>query len=548
MPRPSRLPHAGPPPLRGEGWVAVSAAGPVGHGLTADAARDSAKLSRSKELTQVTFVPEGWTLDLPLPAIFDRVRGVLPDPQSVWLVGGSVRDALLRRPIQDLDFVTLTDGREIARLVANKLDADYYSLDESRGTGRVIVQADSERFFLDFAALRGADLNSDLAARDFTVNAIALDLGGQIIDPMGGQADLKAKRIRQCSPTTFTDDPVRTLRVVRLAAQLDFIIDRATREAAREAGGLLVNVSAERIRDEFLRMLGGRKPAGSVRALDALGLLTQVLPEAAALKGVPQSAPHVYDVWQHTLAVVDYLDDVLGVLGRVHSVDAASEYALGYAAARVGRYRLELADHLDQELSIGRSLRSLLFLAALLHDIAKPQTRSVETDGRIRFLGHEIKGRDVVRRRASALRLASQEVDHLETVVRSHMRPVLLAQGGTVTPRAVYRFFRDTGSAGVDVCLLTLADLMGTRGVELGQAEWASRVDTVVALLDGFYRRPEAMVHPPALITGDDVLALGVPPSKQVGELLEAVREAQAEGAVTTRTEAIELVKRLTGK
>ena len=548
MPRPNRLPRAGSPPLRGEGWVALSAGGPVGRGLTADTARDSAKLSRSKELTQVTFVPNGWTLDLPLPAIFERVRTALPDPQAVWLVGGSVRDALLRRPIHDLDFATLTAGIAIARTVANSLNAAFYPLDETRGTGRVVVQDEGEHFFLDFATLRGGDLNADLAARDFTVNAIALDLSGQVIDPMGGQADLTAKRLRQCSPTTFTDDPIRTLRVVRLAAQLDFLIDRATRDSARSAGLLLANVSAERVRDEFLKMLGGRKPAAALRALDALGFLTQVVPEVATLKGVTQSLPHIYTVWEHTLAVVDYLDDVLGVLGRVHSVEAASEYALGYAAARVGRYRSELADYLEQELSAGRSVRSLLFFAALLHDIAKPQTRTIEADGRVRFLGHEIKGRDLVRRRATALRLAGPEVDRLETIVQHHMRPVLLAQGGAVSQRAIYRFFRDTGSAGVEVCLLTLADLLGTRGPELDQAEWASRVDTVVALFDAYYRTPAVVVHPPALITGDDIVALGVPPSKQVGELLEAVREAQAEGIVTTRDSALDLVKRLTGK
>lgn len=525
--------------------MALSGSGPAGKGLTADEARAAARLSRLKESTQVIYFPTDTTPPLPLPAIFERARQSLADPSPAWLVGGSVRDALLNRPIHDLDFAVAGDGLAIARTVAARMGAAFFPLDESRGTGRVVAMEGGERFFLDFASLRGDDLNADLAARDFTVNAIAVSLDGQLIDPMGGQADLKARLLRQCGPESIHDDPVRTLRAVRLAAQLDFRIERGAREAARETAPLLAGVSAERIRDEFMKMLEGRGPAASLRALDALGLLGRVVPETTALKGVSQSAPHVFDVWQHTVAVVDHLEGVLSVLGRVHDVDAASEYALGYAAARVGRYRGEISDHLEQELSVGRAARGLLFLAALLHDIAKPQTRAVETNGRIRFLGHENSGMEVARERASALRLSNEEVERVATVVAHHMRPMLLAQRGPVTPRAAYRFFKATGSAGVDVCLLALADMLGTHGVELDQTEWAARVDTVVALLDAYYRQAEQIIRPAAFITGEDVMGLGVPQGPRVGELLEAVREAQAAGEVRAREEALELVKKL---
>ncbi|HLB46663.1 MAG TPA: HD domain-containing protein [Anaerolineales bacterium] len=549
MPRSSRLPRAGLSSLRGEGWVALSGSGPVGKGLTADDARAAAKLSRLKELTQVIYFPTDTTQPLVLPTTFDRARQALPDPSRVWLVGGSVRDALLNRPVHDLDFAVAGDGLAIARTVASKLGAAFFPLDESRGTGRVVAIEDDQRFFLDFASLRGDDLNADLAARDFTVNAIAVSLGGQLFDPMGGQADLKAKVLRTCSPASINDDPVRALRAVRLAAQLGFRIERGTREAAREAASRIASVSAERVRDEFMKMLEEQKPAASLRALDALGLLYHVVPETSALKGVTQSAPHVFDVWQHTLAVVAHLDSVLSVLRRAHDVDAASEYALGYAAARVGRYRNEISDHLEQELSVGRSARSLLFLAALLHDIAKPQTRAVEAGtGRVRFLGHENYGTEVAKERLIALRLSNDEVERVAIIVAHHMRPVLLSHGEAVRPRAAYRFFKATGPAGVDVCLLTLADLLGTRGIELGREEWAVRVDTVVALLDAYYKQSEQVIRPPALITGEDVMRLGVPQGPRVGELLEAVREAQAAGEVTTREEAMDRVKRLVEK
>lgn len=548
MPRPSRLPRPGHPAsgsANGE-WRALSGAGPVGRGPTADEARTSASLSRSKELTQVTYFPADLAEGLDLPAIFDRVCAALPDPSQAFLVGGAVRDALLRRPLHDFDFAVVGDGLTVAKKVARALDVPYFALDDSRGTGRVILTEGDQTFNLDFASLRGSDLNSDLAARDFTVNAIALTPDGQFIDPMGGQADLKARTLRQCSPTSIADDPVRALRVLRFAAQLDFKVERGTREAARVAQ--LNTVSAERVRDEFMKMMGGRRVAASIRALDALGLLSQIVPETAALKGVTQSPPHVYDVWEHTLSVVDSLERLLGVLGRHHNMDAASEYVLGYAAARVGRYREELATYLETELSEGRTVRSLLFFAALLHDIAKPQTRTVDPDGRIRFFNHEVVGKKVAEARAIALKLSNDEVSRLTTIIWNHMRPVLLSQGETVTPRAIYRFFRDAGIAGVDICILTLADMMGTQANEMGQDEWAVRVNTVVTLLEGYYQLPEQVVRPPALINGEDVMALGIPQGKRIGELLETVREAQVEGRVSTREQALEFVRSLESK
>ncbi len=549
MPRPKRLPRTGPFSGRNRGWTALTGSGTSGGGLTARDAETTARLSRLKEVTQVIYLPTDQSPPLALPAVFERARGALPDSSRVWLVGGSVRDALLRRPIHDLDFAVDGDGLALAKTAADKLGGAFFPLDAERGTGRVVLFENGERFFLDFAALRGADLNADLAARDFTINALAVSLTPpeRIIDPMGGQADLQGKLLRLCLPGGFHDDPVRPLRAVRLAAQLDFRIERATRDAARAAAPLLADVSAERVRDEFMRMLGGRKPAASLRALDSLGLLPLIVPEAVTLKGVTQPPPHVFDVWEHTLAVVDRLEALLSVLGRAHDVDAASEYALGYAAARVGRYRNEISDHLDRELSAGRPARALLVFATLLHDIAKPQTRSMEDGaGRIRFLGHEVEGEKIARARSIALRLANEETDRVAATVAHHMRPVTLAQAGNVTPRAAYRFFKSTGEAGADVCLLTLADLLGTRGIELGQDEWAARVDTVVALLDAYYKQPDKIIHPAPLINGEDVMSLlGLPPGPRIGEVLEAVREAQAAGEVGTREEAIRFAAEL---
>src|SRR5271169_3006684 len=157
--------------------------------------------------------------------LLDSIRDALPDVE-LYLVGGAVRDLLLDRVSYDLDFAVAEDAIHIARRAANALHADFYVLDESFDTARVILPVENGlRDILDFAAFRGSDLESDLRGRDFTINAIAFDLRNQtILDPLGGASDLRAKLIRACSELSLQDDPIRILRAVRQAAAFDFRI------------------------------------------------------------------------------------------------------------------------------------------------------------------------------------------------------------------------------------------------------------------------------------------------------------------------------------
>jgi tRNA nucleotidyltransferase/poly(A) polymerase len=480
--------------------------------------------------------------------VLDEVRQTLPDPARVWLVGGAVRDALLRRRLKDFDFALDGNGLAAARAVADRLQAAYYPLDAERGTGRVIADFGGERLTLDFAHLRGADLPADLAGRDFTVNAMAtaLDRPNEVIDPLGGQRDLRTRRLRACSPTAMSDDPVRCVRAVRLAAELNLTITPDTRDLLRESAASLGRVSAERRRDEFVRCLAGPRPAGALRALDALGLLIHLAPELTALKGVTQSPPHVFDVWNHTLVVIDRLRDVLAALGPVHDVDAASDLALGLVSLRLGRHRSALDRHLQQVLPGGRPALWLLMLAAAFHDISKPETRTVDDDGRIRFFNHDRVGAEVTTRRLRELRFSTEETSRASTIVAHHLRPLLLANQPPASRRAIYRFFRDTGEAGVDVILLSLADFLGTYAdgpppVE----EWNRLLDVCVSMLQAWFEQPEQMVSPPSLITGHDLMeSFGLEAGPRVGRLLEELREAQAMGDVVDRESALAFVRK----
>jgi tRNA nucleotidyltransferase/poly(A) polymerase len=533
-------------------WIAILRGHIVAQGETRQAAMLAARRARHKETPLFRYVP---SMSAPsLHQSLDSIRPALPDGAAVYLVGGAVRDHLLQRPIHDLDFATDADGIELARAVAHFLGADIFPLDEARGTGRVIVTApDGARLFLDFAVLRGPDLESDLRARDFTINAIALDARdpARVFDPLGGAQDVRDKRIRACSDQSFKDDPLRVLRAVRQAAALGFGIDPGTRALMRAATPAIARISPERLRDELLKILGGSQPATSLRALEMLGLLPALFPELVPMKGVAQSPPHIYDVWEHTLAALRELEAALGLIGtQEHNAEAAASLSLGLASVRLGRYRREIHAHLQAELVADRRWRGLLFLAMLYHDAGKPAARSVEADGRIRFIGHEEGSAALAEARARALKLSNDEIGQLKAAVRHHMRLHQLVQaGGLPSRRATYRFFRDTREAGVDICLLTLADVLATYGTLVPQELWKQYLELDRHLLENWWERPAETVRPPALVSGHDLIErFGLSPGRKIGELLEAVREAQAAGEVETREDALGLVAVLLGR
>ena len=527
-------------------WVACLGERVVGQGGTPEQALRAAQASRFKETPRVFYVPTAQPLIF--HPIFDRILPALPPGIPVYLVGGAVRDAILKHPTHDLDFVLPADALQVARQVANAIGGAFYPLDEERNYGRVIfTEADGTRLVLDFSIYQGPDLESDLRGRDFTVNAMAVEARQPqaLFDPLGGAADLHARQLRACSANAFIADPVRILRGIRLAAAFDFHIQPDSRQLMRQATHLLPRVSPERLRDELFRILDGPRPAAALRGLDILGVLPFVLPELSALKGVDQPSPHIHDAWNHTLDVLNKFQSVLDVLGRQPDPEIAASLQMGQISLRLGRYREQIEAHLAAALTQERSLRALLTLAALYHDIGKPETHTADEEGRIRFLDHDQVGAQIASRRVHALQLSNSEITRLKTVVRYHMRPLLLANSGhPPSRRAIYRFFRDAGPAGVDLCLLSLADVLATYGPTLPQDLWANHIEVVRTLLSAWWERPSESISPPLLVTGHDLISeLGLSPGPLIGQLLEAIREAQAVGQIQDRAGALSFAR-----
>ena len=543
-------------------WVARVRQKIIAHGGTPEQACHAVKKSRHKEKPEIIYMP----LPLSLPPLLSDVVDALPEDQPLYLIGGAVRDMLLGRTSHDLDFGLPTfnkpaDALKVARQIANKIGAAYYPLDSERGAARlVLIHENGTRDVLDFAAFRGENLEEDLRGRDFTLNAIALDTRSQkLYDPLGGAADLRAKVLRTCSPMSLSNDPVRILRAVRLAANFGFKILPETRNAMKDAVSGLSETSVERQRDEFFKILEGKQPATALRALEMLGILPEFLPELAALKGTNQSAPHVNDVWAHTLSAMRHLESMLSALSPEYDSSKAAEFHNGLLVLKLGRYREQFAKHFTENLTTDRSLYGLLFLAVLYHDVAKPVTSKTESDGRIRFFGHEVEGGEMVAERARKLHLSNDEVDRLKRIVRGHLRVHDMARrmleqrkqaqgeerSGNPSRRTIYRFFRDMREAGVDIILLSLADLRATYEHSLPEDLWKAELDVCRVLLENYWERPAETVKPPSFLDGHEVMkAFELSPSPIVGALLEAIREAQATGEITEKIEALTFGKK----
>jgi tRNA nucleotidyltransferase/poly(A) polymerase len=485
-----------------------------------------------------------------IAALIDRIAALAAaDDVEAYVVGGSVRDVLLGRGMHDLDIAVDRDALAFARRVAEALRGHFVKLDDVNAVARVVLDDGAVRS-IDVAQLQGT-LAEDLHRRDFTIDALAVPLaGGNVLDETGGIDDLARGVVRMTGAHVFDADPLRLLRGARLAAELGFELDAETERTIRARGSEIATAAPERQRDELARMLALDTAYEALRLLDRLGLLSVLLPDLDAGRGVEQpGAFHAYDVFEHGMHCVEAMDVMLGS-GREHGRPEGRPYINGDRPwlhddvwAAFAWCEPELRAYLDAETSEGRPRRALLKIAALLHDVAKPQTLSVDDSGRAHFFGHADLGAEIAGRALRRLRFARREVQFVVTLVAEHLRPVQLAAVGEVpTRRAIYRFYRDLGDAAPAVLLLSLADAASARGPEMTREGWIQHVGYMNSLLVRS-KEEEGIVSPPRILTGRDIISeLNVTEGPEIGRLLELLREAQAAGEVTDRADALAFV------
>jgi poly(A) polymerase len=480
-------------------------------------------------------------------ALLKKIRGLLPSGDvGSYLVGGYIRDSLLGRKTRDIDIAVGGNAIDVAHAVAAAFDGHFVLLDEAEGIARVVLienEAGREsQWHLDFSTIRGT-IESDLSRRDFTIDAMAMELGDigkrsppRLTDPFGGKQDLEAGLIRAVGASIFEDDPARLIRGVRLAAEHGFTVDGDTEAMIGRQCHLINRVAGERVREELCRILSVGNAAHFIFYLDRLGLLTAIIPELTFTKGVDQPHEHYWDVFNHSVHSV-------GTLERLFDRTTGPEL-------------LTLAPHLiphipefEEELSLGLTRGGLVKMANLLHDIAKPQTKILEPDGRAHFYGHPTQGAEVTGGIMQRLRFSNKEIRMVQKMIESHLR--LWQMGGDQglpTRRAIYRYFRDTADVSVDIMFLTLADFLATQGPNLDMAEW-ERHSRLMEYVLSQREEDETVAAPPKLIDGHDLMReFGIKPGPEIGEILEAVRESQGAGEISTSEEALALARRRLGK
>lgn len=426
------------------------------------------------------------------------VRWLCAEGVEAYLVGGSVRDAMMGRAGHDMDVAVAGHALSLTRRLADAVRGAYVPLDAERDVARIVVRVRGEHHHIDISRLRAEGILGDLAARDFTINAMAVPLGaeaGELLDPTGGQADLAARVLRFASPEAFQQDPLRVMRAIRMRASLGCTLAPETEDSARAWASALRDVAPERLRDEFYQILMQPSASEALAYARSLGVLSILLP---ALAGQACQA-------LARLAVLEELVDPTATGAEARCL-----------ASLHGRWQ--------DELSEGRPALATLKLGCLL---------SVAV------------GAEEMPPLASRFRLSNNELQSLSGTARALAQEALRPLSVPLQRVEIYDYFRAVGEHGLDGVALALASsLYGLRCRGITAAQHEAIKQRGQQLMDAWFRQQAEIVAPPALVTGADVMhLLGLKPGPRVGVCLEAVRRAQAEGRVHTVEEALALLR-----
>ena len=455
--------------------------------------------------------------------IFKILREHIKPGERLFLVGGAVRDLLLEETPDDVDFVIMGEAKKLSRVVADQINGAVYQLDEEHAAMRIISDSELFRGRIDVSELRGKSLEEDLCDRDFTINAMAIEVtcdeGCHIIDPCLGEKDLEEKMLRACRPDSIASDPVRILRGIRLALAFGFDIDNDTETQMRHPT-LLPMVSAERKRDELFKILDPRLAADGFGMLIEYGLVPILFP------GLAQERFH---------EAAGFMRNLSAMILAVSDADNTIAYHISIVQAAFLPFHSDLSAYLEKDIVEGRKRAVLLFFA-VLHwlptDEQKGQAGAVFTKARFNKFCEQ-------------LALSNREGLFLYRIIENRNRVHDLAYADApLDGKMIYRFFRDTGDSGVGLCLCSLAETITRTSSGSPMDRLEQEVVICQQLIQHYFVENNKVIDPPALISGDDLITIfSLTPGPLFTSLLEMVREEQAAGNIVNRDQALLLIK-----
>lgn len=440
---------------------------------------------------------------------------------KLYLVGGILRDVLLGREKEnpDFDFSLKKGAISFGKRLAREIRAGFVVLDKEHGACRLVKKTKEITYTLDLTDFRGKTLEDDLLHRDFTINAMALDKH-LLIDPYVGKRDLEQKLIKVVNRDSFSSDPLRILRAFSLASTLGFKIDKQTLEMAKSERDSLKVVSGERIRDELFKILDNPNAFDFLAILDKLNILKIIFPEIEKMRDLNQGPYHHLDVFGHSLETLRQLEILIEELKK----------------------NKEVQDYLNEIISGERKRRGLVKLASFFHDIGKPESLRYE-EGKTKFCGHERIGKEIAKNIAIRLKLSNDEIDALEKMILWHLRPGYMSDIEVLSPRAIFRYFRDTGNEAVSTLLISLSDQRATKGPLTSEESRLHHRELVFNLIKEYFKRMKEK-RPPRLISGYDLMEkFKLEPSPLIGKILGEIEELQAIRKIKSKKKALEVAR-----
>ena len=440
---------------------------------------------------------------------------------EIYLVGGTVRDFYMGLESTDRDIIVMDeDARDFALKLSELFQATFVPLDEENKIYRIVLP--DKINYIDVTNPVGDSIEKDLMRRDLTINAIAVNIRtGELIDISGGVTDIMNKCINYVNELNFVDDPLRLLRVYRFQALYGFQLAPETINAVCKYSDLIHKPAVERINYELLKLFGGEYAHVALENMNKTWILEEIFPFVKELKQVPPNSHHHLDLFHHSIETVKQVQILYN-----ETPD-------------------EVKEHLSKIDFGGFSRLAHLKLAAFMHDIGKFSTWTIE-EGKHRFIKHDDVGSKMSVKILKDLHFSNKQIDYISSMIKYHIYPSHVMTSPQITEKIMMRYVRKMDTNSIDAIILAQADRLSARGPEITDQIVERNITSLNMLLRFYLEARETLKPLPKLLSGNDVMQiLNIKPSKRLGEIMDALHEAQISGDVITKEHAIEFVKNM---